>query len=100
MLLFLMLVNGIVLSESLYPGRISVGRVITSGVGILFVFLGNIMPKIKNNFFMGLRNPWTLSDPDVWNRATAWEARSSSGPAWLSRSAGCCCPRRSPLPFS
>ena len=68
-MLFLMIINGIILSESFWPGRISVGRVITSGVGILFVFLGNIMPKIKNNFFMGLRTPWTLSDPDVWNRA-------------------------------
>ncbi len=68
LLLFLMIVDGIILSESLWPGRISVGRAVTIGVGILFVFLGNIMPKIKNNFFMGLRTPWTLSDPDVWNR--------------------------------
>lgn len=68
LLLFLMVVDGIILSESIQPGRISVGRVVILGVGILFVFLGNIMPKIKNNFFMGLRTPWTLSDPDVWNR--------------------------------
>lgn len=68
MLLFLLVMDGIILSESIWPGRISVGRVVILGVGILFVFLGNIMPKIKNNFFMGLRTPWTLSDPDVWNR--------------------------------
>lgn len=68
LLLFLLIVDGIILSESLWPGRISVGRVVTVGVGILFVFLGNIMPKIKNNFFMGLRTPWTLSDSDVWNK--------------------------------
>ncbi len=66
MQLFLLMMNGIVISEALYPGRISVSTVVTVGVGLLFVFLGNIMPKVKSNFYMGARTPWTLSDPDVW----------------------------------
>lgn len=66
MQLFLLMMNGIVISEALYPGRISVSAVVTVGVGLLFVFLGNIMPKVKSNFYMGTRTPWTLSDPDVW----------------------------------
>ena len=37
-------------------------------MGLLFLFIGNIMGKVKPNFFMGIRNPWTISDPDVWNR--------------------------------
>lgn len=69
LLLFMLMMDGVVLSESLWPGRISVGRVVTIAIGILFVFLGNLMPKVKNNFFMGIRTPWTLSNPDVWNRA-------------------------------
>lgn len=69
LLLFMLLMDGVVLSESLRPGRISVGRVVTIAVGILFVVLGNLMPKVKNNFFMGVRTPWTLSNPDVWNKA-------------------------------
>ena len=68
MMVFCGTMTGIILSESFYPGRISVGRVTTAMVGLLFVFLGNMMPKMKNNFFMGIRTPWTLSDPDVWNR--------------------------------
>lgn len=68
MQLFLLMMNGIVISEALYPGRISVSTVVTVGVGLLFVFLGNIMPKVKSNFYMGVRTPWTLSDPDVWFR--------------------------------
>lgn len=66
MQLFLLMMNGIIISEALYPGRISVSTVVTVGVGLLFVFLGNIMPKVKSNFYMGARTPWTLSDPDVW----------------------------------
>lgn len=37
-------------------------------VGVLFLVLGNYMPKIKNNWFMGIRTPWTLSSEEVWNK--------------------------------
>lgn len=66
LLLFLFILDGIVVSESFYPGRISVYTVVMVGVGLLFVFLGNMMPKVKSNFYVGARTPWTLSDPDVW----------------------------------
>ena len=26
------------------------------------------MPKIRSNFFFGIKTPWTLSDPRVWER--------------------------------
>lgn len=66
--LILLCCMGITLSESLWPGRINVGRVITLLVGALFLVLGNIMGKVKSNWFMGVRTPWALSDPDVWNK--------------------------------
>ena len=66
---FLLVCDGIVLSESLHPGRISVGPVIAALVGLLFLLLGNWLPKFKSNFFVGIRTPWTLSDPDIWNRS-------------------------------
>ena len=62
-------VTGIMLVESLRPGTLSMGRVVSALVGLLFLFLGSLMGKVKPNFFMGIRNPWTISDPDVWNRA-------------------------------
>ncbi|MFV0497934.1 MAG: SdpI family protein [Candidatus Fimivivens sp.] len=66
MLLFLLMLHCVIISEALNPGRIAVPTVAISSVGLLCVFLGNIMPKIKSNFYMGVRTPWTLSDPDVW----------------------------------
>ena len=65
---FVAVMMGIALLESFRPGTVSMGRVISALVGLLFLFLGNLMGKVKPNFFMGIRNPWTLSDPDVWNR--------------------------------
>ncbi len=38
-------------------------------IGLLFVFLGNIMNSIKPNYFAGIRTPWTLEDDNNW-RAT------------------------------
>lgn len=68
MLLFVLLMVGVTLSESLAPGRVSVWQVICCALGILFAFIGNFLPKVSANFFLGFKTPWTLSDPDVWNR--------------------------------
>ena len=36
-------------------------------VGLLFVFIGNYLPKCRQNAMIGIRFPWTLSDVDNWN---------------------------------
>jgi len=37
-------------------------------MGVMFILLGNIMPKIPSNFFAGFRTPWTLSSETVWRK--------------------------------
>ena len=37
-------------------------------IGLLFIILGNYMGKIKPNWFMGIRTPWTLSNDEVWSK--------------------------------
>lgn len=64
--LFLLLMLAITLCESLYPGRISVGRVVMVVLGCLFLFIGNMLPKIKSNFYMGIKTPWAISDEENW----------------------------------
>jgi len=44
-------------------------KLIVSLMGLLFVFLGNMMYNIKPNYFVGVRVPWTLENEDNW-RAT------------------------------
>lgn len=65
---FLLIMLGITLSESFFPGHISVGKIVTLAIGVLFMFIGNIMPKIKSNFYLGIKTPWTLSDEEIWLR--------------------------------
>ncbi|MNI84514.1 Immunity protein SdpI [compost metagenome] len=35
---------------------------------MLFIALGNYMPQIKDNYFTGIRTPWTLASPEVWRK--------------------------------
>lgn len=43
-------------------------RWIMAGVGVLFVFLGDALPKTRPNFFVGVRTPWTLSSDLAWQK--------------------------------
>ncbi|ESQ81020.1 SdpI family protein [Asticcacaulis sp. YBE204] len=36
--------------------------------GLLFIVLGNFLPKTRYNYIVGIRTPWTLSDERVWDR--------------------------------
>lgn len=36
--------------------------------GILFIVLGNYMPKMKQSYTIGIRLPWTLNSEENWNR--------------------------------
>lgn len=42
--------------------------VVMLAVGALFMVLGNYMGKLRRNFFMGIRTPWTLASDAVWER--------------------------------
>lgn len=37
-------------------------------MGLLFIILGNYMSKLRKNFFMGIKTPWTLASDEVWDR--------------------------------
>ena len=47
---------------------IRIGTVIILFMGILFIIIGNYMPKIKQNFSLGIKIPWTLADESNWYR--------------------------------
>jgi uncharacterized membrane protein len=42
--------------------------IVNIGLGLLFIILGNYMPKVKANYFIGIRTPWTLANETVWAR--------------------------------
>lgn len=55
--------------------NIAVGRVVPVGVGILFMVIGNLFPRMRPNWFIGVRTPWTLSSDRVWERTHRFAGR-------------------------
>lgn len=47
---------------------IDMTRVVGFGMGGLLVLLGNLMTRLRPNWFMGIRTPWTLSSDTVWRK--------------------------------
>ncbi|MEL7031193.1 MAG: SdpI family protein [Pseudomonadota bacterium] len=43
-------------------------RIVIAGTGILFVVMGNYLPKTRQNWFLGIRTPWTLSSEYTWEK--------------------------------
>lgn len=37
-------------------------------MGVLFIALGNFMPKMAQSYTVGIRVPWTLDDEEIWDR--------------------------------
>ncbi|MEP0265901.1 SdpI family protein [Dokdonia sp.] len=37
-------------------------------LGVFFTALGNYLPSVKPNYFIGLRTPWTLESATVWKK--------------------------------
>jgi uncharacterized membrane protein len=50
-------------------------RWIFLAVGVLFVLLGNLLGKLRHNFLLGIRTPWTLKDKRVWDRTHRFTGR-------------------------
>lgn len=36
--------------------------------GLLFMVIGNLVPKCKRNYTIGIKLPWTLNDDENWNK--------------------------------
>jgi uncharacterized membrane protein len=50
-------------------------RFFLGGVCLFFALMGNVLGKVRRNFWMGVRTPWTLASETVWNqthRLAAW----------------------------
>lgn len=41
---------------------------IIPAVGVLIFSLGALLPRVKRNWFFGIRTPWTLSSDAVWDK--------------------------------
>lgn len=45
---------------------------------LVFILVGNYLPKCRQSYTMGIKLPWTLADEDNWNKT-----HRMAGPLWM-----------------
>ncbi|MEW9571004.1 SdpI family protein [Rhodanobacter sp. Si-c] len=54
---------------------VSMPTIVMLATGVLYLLLGNYMGKLRRNFFIGIRTPWTLASDAVWERTHRFGGR-------------------------
>lgn len=60
-----------------FTSRIDVSRAVEGSVCLLIALLGNVMGKVRRNFYIGIRTPWTIASERVWNKTHRLAAKTS-----------------------
>ena len=47
-------------------GALDVPRALVGGLCVMSILLGNLLGKVRRNFYVGIRTPWTLASERVW----------------------------------
>ncbi|NNG67807.1 SdpI family protein [Caldanaerobacter subterraneus] len=58
--------------------RIEVNRMSNLIIPFMLIGFGSVMGKLRHNYFVGIRTPWTLADEEVWNNT-----HQLAGKLWL-----------------
>ena len=65
-------VISLVAAAAMYPVNLGYKRDITLFsellLGLLFIIIGNFLPKARQNYTIGMKIPWTLANEENWNR--------------------------------
>ncbi len=62
---FLVFLHVIILVSSL-GYQVPIGNLVSVLIGFLTIIIGNVLGKIKHNYFVGIKTPWTLASEEVW----------------------------------
>jgi uncharacterized membrane protein len=58
--------------------NVSVERLVPLGASLLIIVIGSLMGKIRHNYFVGIKLPWTLANEYVWQMT-----HRMAGPLWM-----------------
>jgi uncharacterized membrane protein len=58
--------------------KLDFGSTFMAGMFVFFALIGNLFGKVRRNFFMGIRTPWTLASEPVWDAT-----HRSAGRVWF-----------------
>jgi uncharacterized membrane protein len=55
---------------------LDMSRAIMGGVCLLIALMGNVLGKVRRNFYIGVRTPWTIANEQVWNATHRFAAKT------------------------
>ena len=55
---------------------LDVSRAVEGGICLMIALMGNVMGKVRRNFFIGIRTPWTIANEPVWNATHRFAAKT------------------------
>lgn len=65
-------VIGLVISTLMYSAALgyalAVETILPLLMGLLFIIIGNLLPKCRQSYTMGIKLPWTLNNEENWNK--------------------------------
>jgi uncharacterized membrane protein len=67
-------IHGVLIAAQVAPG-FDLLKWLIGGMLLILAALGNVLGKVKRNFYVGVKTPWTLASDTVWNsthRLAAW----------------------------
>ena len=59
-------VHALILAAGL-SWAVDISRAVEGGICLLIALIGNILGKVRRNFYVGIRTPWTIANEQVWN---------------------------------
>ncbi|MGK5023992.1 SdpI family protein [Janthinobacterium sp. RB2R34] len=81
-LVLLAYVQSLVLASAIGMA-VPIDRAVPAGLFVMLILAGNPMGKVRRNFYLGIRTPWTLSSERVWYATHRLAARLMVGSGLL-----------------
>lgn len=72
------LLCGFVIYSTAFNYTVNISLIATLLLGVLFVIMGLYMPKVKQNYTVGIKIPTTLNNEENWNKTHAY-----AGKLWI-----------------
>lgn len=72
LVLWILPVLSVVISAITYSialgAELNMTSLMSALLGVMFILIGNYLPKCRVNHTIGIKLPWTINDEEVWNR--------------------------------
>ena len=82
LVLYIVPVVGLVACGTTYAAALNIdfniSLIMSALLGVMFIAIGNYLPKCRQTYTLGIKLPWTLANEENWNKT-----HRMAGPLWM-----------------